>query len=266
MVSYAPPVSSSNSSPAAISGAPGTQPAQLVRTAEQVQQGVSRLPWDDTSHRRRCVLCRDHADQLDEVEAAYLGWQPAQAIADELGVSVSSIRSHAAAYLWDLRRCAELAPAYSHIVEAGIEAARAGKATPAHALQAMRDLARAARRGPGPRAGDEEAGTSEVLETDGGAVVISYEERVRRTRAELRAGVDPAELARQIAKQAAAVAHEPVDELAELELPDELPPGDELARQASALLGLGDGTIRSRREAAKRLVKASDPPAEATSR
>jgi hypothetical protein len=238
----------------------GQQRGQLVQAAGAARSGAP-LPWSDESHRRRCVLCRDHADQLDALEAGYLNWIPTADLALQVGVGSQVIREHAAAYLWDLRRCAELAPAYSKLIESGVQAALDGQATPAHALQALRDMQRSSGRSARVSdPADEQAGTRQVVESEGGAVVLSYEEKIRRVRAELTGGADPRQVIAQLAGADRQLDDDnnaddnALDDEADADpQPDRR---DDPVRQAAALLDLGDGTRTSRRRAAAQLVKA----------
>ena len=114
------------------------QERQLREAARAVRPGCP-LPWDVGPHRARCRVCA-HPD-LAEIELRFLNWEPVAQLARVYSVSIAQLESHAACFLLHLRRCGELAPAYSRLVAAGLDAAEKGSATPEHALRALQALA-----------------------------------------------------------------------------------------------------------------------------
>ncbi len=126
--------------------APKVQVRALAAAAAQIK-GRLILPWDPTWHAQKCGLCA-HADR-EEIEARYLSWHSTRELAREYELSTASISKHAAVYLLDLRRTADLAPVYGQLIEAGLDAAREGMATPDQAIRVL-EMLRNARGDIGP--------------------------------------------------------------------------------------------------------------------
>lgn len=173
----------------------------LAEAAELARRGVP-VPWDLTAHRERCQLCQLDGEQLAEIEARYLAWHLSKELAAEAEVSTGCLRRHAAVFLWDLRRLAELAPAWSQLIEAGISKGDAGAREALAALkylQGAQDRAFGAGRGERGRVLEGGAITDTETGPAGVGVVLSYEEKVRRVRAAVAAGeVDPVALRQAI--------------------------------------------------------------------
>lgn len=139
-------------------GKAASVPAELSGALASVSERVGALSCrvipdgGDGHHRASCVVCRKlKPDELARVELAFVSWSSSldelhQAHAIGKGrngrerFELAELAAHCAFYQLDLVRVGRLASAYGELVAAGISSAKAGKATPQTALDALSQL------------------------------------------------------------------------------------------------------------------------------